>query len=240
MGCLVDCPEGFKEGDNLWDYFELEHSEPELSYTIGGNFAKAPSNWSNLSKYDLENLRQQKYRNLFTDGEEVIVTEKLNGSNMGVVFSGGELYIRSRSGFRSKSDDNEFWSVVDNNPNIVEWCMANPDMLLYGEMYGHVKGFKYGRTSAGFRCFDVLKLDRNFLSYDEVLDLPKSNIIDYVPLVARIPFDFDTILSLAEQPSFAPGTIREGVVVRSVVERNNWKLGRAVCKLISNKYLEKS
>lgn len=239
MGCLVPAPEGFSEGDDCWQHFELEHYEPELGYTLGGNFAKAPSNWTNLSKYDLENLRAQRYQNLFVPDEEVIVTEKLNGSNIGLVFTDGQMFVRSRSGFRAESD-NEFW-CIGNMPNIRKWCEANPDHMLYGEVYGHVKGFKYdtgGKVS--FRCFDVQKLDRSFLSYDEVFNLPYADEIEYVPFICRTNFNIENLLKLAEEPSFSQGTIKEGIVVRPTKERVDWKYGRIVYKIISNRYLEKS
>lgn len=57
-----------------------------------------------------------------------------------------------------------------------------------------------------------------------------------------IPFDFDTICTLAEGPSLVPGAnhIREGVVVTPWNERYDEQIGRVKLKWVSAAYLERS
>ena len=65
----------------------------------------------------------------------------------------------------------------------------------------------------------------------------------WVPLVYRGPFNKDMLLAEAEGNSLWPkaeSQIREGLVIKPIVERIDSMLGRVQLKMISNKYLEKN
>jgi len=64
---------------------------------------------------------------------------------------------------------------------------------------------------------------------------------EWVPILYRGPFDLEKILSLVDGPSMVHGAkhMREGIVIRPVVEREARNLGRVQLKIVSNKFLEK-
>ena len=63
-----------------------------------------------------------------------------------------------------------------------------------------------------------------------------------VGLRYRGPFDESKLRELAEGESLVPGAghIREGIVIKPIIERTTPELGRVQLKMISNKYLTKS
>jgi hypothetical protein len=62
------------------------------------------------------------------------------------------------------------------------------------------------------------------------------------PTFGIMPFDFDKLQALADGPSLVKGAnhMREGIVIKPLKERQHWKLGRVMLKMVSNAYLEKS
>ncbi len=62
-----------------------------------------------------------------------------------------------------------------------------------------------------------------------------------VPSLGVVPFDLEWLKRMAEGPSLIPGAehIREGIVIRPLIERQSDAIGRVQLKLVSNQYLEK-
>lgn len=243
MGLLVPAPEGSVEDQDLYEYFGLSHYEPEMEHiSTGGNFAKPPRLWGDMTKYDIENGRKKDIRNLFIDGEEVCVSSKLNGSNCGFVFSDGEMYVKSRSGFRTK-EDNVFWKALEVTPSVEKFCRENPDYFVYGEVYGQVKGFRYDlikNEQCRFRCFDVMSPNRQYLNHLEFIETCQDWSIPIVPQLGIYKFNYEQLLEMAETKCPLNNHISEGIVVKPILERRDYSWGRVFCKIVSNRYMEKS
>lgn len=104
FGLLIPAPPGSKPGDNVMEALGVEHYDPEVKIpngkggeklVLGGETESAPNLPFSFSKYDLENLRR--YPFIFREGEEVVVTEKLDGSNCRLVWWEGKQYVGSRT-----------------------------------------------------------------------------------------------------------------------------------------------
>ena len=109
--------------------------------------------------------------------------------------------------------------------------------VLFGEVYGRgVQSFHYGRKDVGFRAFDLL-LDGRYLDYDRFLEVCRRHGIETVPELARMPFSLEAVKAVSTGPAFAGEHIREGVVVKPLVERTDPRLGRVVLKYVSDDYL---
>ena len=128
---------------------------------------------------------------------------------------------------------------------------------LFGEVYGKgVQDLHYGKDasrneSLGYVLFDIAVMDRagevRWLSHAEIdklwsITLGEVGLIvttPRAPVVYEGPYDYEALAKLAEGRSLLdPGTIREGVVVRPVVERRSEVLGgRAIAKIVSEGYL---
>jgi len=65
-----------KLGDNVSENLGIKKYEPEIPTCMAGEVCNIGT--ENVLKYDIENLK--KYPNIFTEGEEVSVTEKLHGT----------------------------------------------------------------------------------------------------------------------------------------------------------------
>lgn len=240
QGLLIKAHEGAEENCNYYSYYDLSHYEPEMEFKIGGDFAKPPEKWGSLSRYDIENARSSKVRNWFINDEPVWVTYKLHGSNCSFVYSDGEIFVRSRSGFRSK-ENNIFWNALDNTPQVEEFCKSHPDILIYGETYGQNKGFKYDcDQTVKFRIFDMMRQDRSYLHYNDLLLTCKTFDLPLVPEVGIMKFNYEELLQLAESPCPLGNKISEGLVFRTIKERVSADGDRCIAKIVSNQYLEKS
>ena len=133
------------------------------------------------------------------------------------------------------------WEAFANTPAIRDFCEANPDYILFGEVYGQVQDLKY-QGGINFAGFDIMHNGR-WLDWDESQRLRRVFDIPWVPILGEaVPFDFDTISAMAEGQSLVPGAnnVREGVVVKSRVEREVPRVGRACFKFVGCGYLERS
>ena len=101
-GLIVPAPEGFIEGDSVVEHFGLtkrvyEEELPELPSKGSNENEKAPKTFA-LFKYDLEGMA--KYGSAFEEGEQVIISEKIEGENCAIVYLEGKLWVRSRNYFK--------------------------------------------------------------------------------------------------------------------------------------------
>jgi RNA ligase (TIGR02306 family) len=239
FGMLVPAPEGSKIGDDVASQLDIVHYEPELSAVVKarmGEQCAPPPNPGFI--YDIENWR--KYRNYFIEGEEVVITEKIHGSNARFSFQGDVMYAGTHNYWR-KPGDSICWKAIEQNPWIEAFCRLNPGVILYGEIFGSVqKGFNYGSTADNpyqFRAFDVFANGR-FVDYDDALGGAESDFL--VPVLYRGPYSHVIVEKFADGPSTLPGAkhIREGVVIKPVTERYQNHFGRMILKCVSFDYLE--
>lgn len=103
-GLLVPAPEGSKEGDDVTQLLGVLHYQPpseeekaakSKSYTSGGEVESAPNLPFSFGKYDLEN--EPRWPDILVQGEEVVITEKLDGSNMRLVYWDNKIHVGSRT-----------------------------------------------------------------------------------------------------------------------------------------------
>jgi len=240
-GLMVPAPAGSKPGDDVSDLLGTTRYEPEL--TTEGQ-TQAPVGYT--KDYDLEAFERYSDE-LFTFGENVILTEKLDGKNGRFCFRVNEdgedvMHAGSRNIWLEDRPGLVWWQVVRDNPKLVEFCKEHPELTVYGEVVGFTGASKtprygYPEGKVGFYVFDMLR-GTNWLDYDEMLSLCKAAGFLTAPEVARLPFDFSKVKELADGPSLIPGAKhkREGVVVRPLKERQEL-VGRAVLKVVSPKAL---
>ena len=236
MGLLIRAPEWAEEEDNLAAYFGVEHYEPELKFTTQDENVGAPSGY--YPKYDIDSIRGN--MDVFKEGELVICLEKINGCFSRYVWV-EQMYVGSRTNWKKQKDTNLWWQAFKNTPSIEIFCKDNPNVVLCGEVVGQVKHFKYGRISPGFLAFDIMK-EGKWLNVKEFLEICQQYSIPTVPILGLdISFNWSTIELMAEGPSVVEGAtnIREGVVIKSMIERWDERIGRVILKLVSNNYLSK-
>ncbi len=245
QGLIVPIPEELQWaaiGTDVMSYLKIERYEPFIEE--GGLFVGGPSGIYS-PKFDIEPY--QRFNKTFSENEEVIATEKIHGSNARFCHALNkegvwQQFCGTRTNWMAESDESNIWRAYRQNPAIGEWCFANPTKVIYGEVFGEVKGFKYGgeggeRFFAGFAILNK----QDWLDYDDCREsISEFPNLKWAPLVYRGLFDLDKLLELAESDSTWPKAkhMREGLVVTPAKERYNEFIGRVALKIVSNRYLE--
>jgi len=241
MGLLVPVPDDLKDlptGTNVAVQMGIEKYEKPEPINTGGDNDPTPG-WFHTYT-DIENVR--KYDRLLHFSEEVIITEKTHGANGRFCYREDKLYIGSHNNTK-KDDQINIWSVVANRLGLHEKLKAAPDVIFYGEVYGQVqKGFDYGITKgqSDLVLFDAYDLNTGrYLNGDEFLELAQRVGLKTVPILYRGPWQgLDQCEPLADGPNGFNGKhMREGFVVKPMVERWNEEIGRVVLKLHGQEYL---
>lgn len=227
------------EGMDLADYFDVHHYEPPEPLSTGGEDAPAPKGVHPY--YDVDSLRR--YAHVFEPGELVWVSEKLHGANARYTFDGETLHVGSRTAWKRPNPKSIWWKALDAHPEIEMWCREYEHATLYGEVYGQVQDLKYGVTGVRFAAFDVLSPAGIWFDPPLARELVTHWRVPWVPVIVKAaPFHLETMLRMAEGPSLVPGAdhVREGIVVRPVIERTHPEVGRVMLKVAGNGYLERA
>ena len=248
QGLLVSVPDELADlpvGTNVIDELGIERYEPPLPKSTGGDFVGAPSGLY-CPKFDVENW--QRWATKFKDGEQVRVTEKLHGASARYTYAKNKegewvQFCGSRTNWMAEDDKNIWWMAFRQCPSIAKWCEANPERILYGEVFGQVQSLKYGagQNDVFVASFGILN-QNTWLDFDDARGSADAHGVPCVPLLYSGPFDIEKIKELAEGDSSWPGAnhMSEGCVVLPQSERTDPELGRVQLKLVSNRYLEKN
>ncbi len=242
--------EGFEEGQDVSEHYNLKKWEHPKETIHSGSHDREVTLFYRYT--DIENWRN--YSKIIQEGEEVIVTEKIHGTNsrIGLCIEDGEspiLMVGTRKNRIKMGDNSLYETPVQKYPQIEDalnyiWkeYQATESVIVYGEIYGNIQDLKYGIPGQhDFRCFDI-SVDRKYIDSNEFKSLCNEFNIPIVPILYEGPFDIDKIKSLAcglttlmDNPSKTD--YREGVVIKPCIERYDLKLHRVILKLISDEYL---
>lgn len=172
--------DGMSEGTNVAELLGVTKYEPPIPATMVGRILGA--DLTVTAKYDFENIKKQ--TNMFEDGEEVVITEKIHGTllQIGIVpkslenekFYKGRIVISSKGmGARGyildHNDETNLYAqtvrkhgildkVLDNFTHAVD--TLNEPIFIFGEVYGKtlsgagIQDLTYDNSELGFRIFD--------------------------------------------------------------------------------------
>ncbi|MGW3267591.1 RNA ligase (ATP) [Streptomyces sp. NPDC001056] len=248
----VDLTAAAVEGTDFAERLGITKWVPPIPPTMNGEVEPAPEL---LPWVDIENI--QRYPDIFTPGEPVVLTEKLHGSACLLTYAadGGRVYVSSK-GFGAKSlalrEDprNLYWRAVTAH-GVPEAAARLAERLgarrvgVFGEVYGAgVQDLTYGadgrRETLGYAVFDVCAEIGGSVRWLDAAALLEGEL----PLVPRLfsgPYDIEQVLSVASGRETVSGRelhLREGVVIRPATERHSPVTGgRAIAKAVSPAYL---
>ena len=241
FGVIVDREDkAWAEGMDVRDWYGITKYVPPVKFGAGD---AAPSHPLFVEYTDVENLRN--FPSVLTEGEEVVVTEKLHGTNSRVGLIEGELMAGSMSVRRLRPDDltgSIYWGPLADRrvARLLEALGAeHRQVILFGEVFGSkVQSLNYGQIGTlGFRAFDLL-VDGKYLDVDPFLTACAEFGVPTVPVLYRGPYSLATVKALSEgMTTLGADHIREGVVVKPVIERTDPKVGRVCLKYIGDPYL---
>lgn len=249
QGMLVDVPTGMSVGDSIVDVLGLkkweeleEENLPGLKKSKGANAAKPPEGWT-IPHYDIDGIR--KYLNCLGESEEIVLTEKVHGSNAAFCHDGNQLWVKSRN-FYKKMDEDDMWWDIALRYDLENKLKAFPMHVFFGEVYGQVKGFRYdteiaqGRLLTKVRFFDIWDVKAmRYLDYDLFVAMVKEAGLSLMTELYRgLWKGKDVMYPFAEGlTTFGGKHIREGWVLRTVKERYEPRLdSRMQVKLVGEGY----
>jgi len=205
---------------------------------------------------DLDNIKH--YPNVFEEGEEVIITEKIHGTN----FRAGTLSLNEtvigrikqfftkqthefcygshrvqKSAFSGKGFYGEdVYGQIAKRYNLKDVIPA--DYIIYGEIYGQkIQELTYGIQGTDVVFFD-LKYKGAYVNWDDMVAFCTERNLPIAPILLKGRFSKDSLKYFTEGNSIiATSQIREGCVVKPLVEGYNNQCGRKILKSISATYL---
>lgn len=231
-------------GDDVKDFLGIEKYEPPIPVHMSGEVLNARGN---TISYDIENYK--KYPDVFEEGEEVVVNEKIHGSwcCIGVVpkeeasDDAGRFIITSKGlsskgqalKLNEKNEDNVYIRAA-RKYDLLEKLLSEKKGYYYilGEVFGKkVQDLEYGaeKNDIFFRVFDIYKGEPKrgvhggrFLNDEELEEEIENFGLERVPVLYRGEFSEDIVSELVDGHETVSGErehIREGVVVRPTEER---------------------
>ncbi len=250
QGMLVAVPNcSLSLGDSVVEILSLtkweeveEDNIPNAKRMRGGNAEKAPEGWS-IPYYDIEGLR--KYIACLNVDEEIVLTEKLHGSNASFCHDGERLWVKSRNFYKKMDPDDSWWDIAIRY-DLESKLSKFPNYVFFGEIYGQVKGFRYdceiidGKMPTKIRFFDIwdVKMCR-YVDYDQFITMISSlELLPTPELYRGVWKGKEEMYPYAEGLTTLGGKhIREGFVLRTVKERFEPKLNsRMQVKLVGEAY----
>ncbi len=243
FGVIVDREvPAWTEGQDVKAYYGIFKYIPPVKPTAGDADTPHPL----FVEYtDIENLRN--FTDMLEAGEEVVVTEKLHGTNCRVAWIEGEpmagsMSLRRKQPAEAEMASSPYWFpfTLPAVKALVETEGAkHRQFLLFGEVYGSkIQDLHYGcKGRFGFRAFDILA-DGKYLDAEAFFALCAEYGVETVPVLYRGAYSLEMVRELsAGNSTLTPDHIREGGVVKPVIERLNPKVGRVVLKYIGDQYL---
>lgn len=242
FGFVAPRPDLMPIGANVASIFEATKYEPPVRVGVADVL---PDDARFPSYTEIENMRN--FPDVFHDGEQVIVTEKIHGSNVRVGVVEGERMAGSKRIRRAQPargmEHNLYWyawSLAPIEALLTDLGRDHKQVVLYGEVYGSAvqKGFAYGAIgTVGFRAFDLL-IDGRYSDVESFTTICRDYDIATVPLLGEGPYSLEWIRRMSQGTTVLSDThMREGVVVKPIVERTDPRIGRVILKYISDQYL---
>ena len=201
--------------------------------------------------YDIEPFRRYG-QHWFQEGELVVVTEKIHGQNASFVHDGKKLHIKSRTRWR-RNDPTEHgntWVRVAQKYKLEDKLKDYPGIVLFGETYGNNADMRYGvqpsKEGDSFVAFDAFDSETGrYFDYIKFRTLCNALEVPTAPCITTFQWgDDETALieDLAEGYSILASLngakhLREGFVIKPVVERRTDRGERVILKMAGEGYL---
>jgi RNA ligase (TIGR02306 family) len=89
-GLLIPAPPNACVGDDMAEFYNITHYEPQMQTSTGGEAVKAPRNELEdspfvINTFDVDSF--QRYSSILEEGREIVIVEKVHGSQHRSVFT---------------------------------------------------------------------------------------------------------------------------------------------------------
>jgi len=235
-------------GDDLTSVLGVKKYQKDIPATMQGlirdNFP------SFVPKTDEENIQSCKRVLEELKGVPVYVAVKCDGSSATYAYHNDHFYVCSRNWEKERPAGDlkdAFWDMAVKY-GLEDKLKAMPDIAIQAELVGPtVCGNRMGLTELKLLVFDAYDIkDHKYLGFAELIKICQTLELEMVPILEPLTFipndtlkDVDSLLQYANG-EYAPGLIREGVVIRPVTTTESDTLrGRLSFKVVSREYLLK-
>lgn len=236
---------------NLAEILEITKYEPSApTFQTLGQKRDKPRENPLFHKYNgVENIKW--YPELFTPDEDVVVQEKLHGSNcraailpyqantlwkkivkfLGLApkfeycYGSNNVQLQERRGYKGFYGSDVYGAVLN---KVGAFKKMKPNEIIYGELIGEgiQKNYHYGHKDHHFVLFNV-KIQEpegsRWLNPWEAQMYAIDRGFDFVPVLYQGKFNKDFIYNLVKQPSqyYPAHKVMEGIVIKSLNDYNN-------------------
>jgi len=267
QGLILNIPEGkkWKEGKEVSKELGITKYEPPVKRT-SLNSGKQPTKKKRnplFDKYtDIENIKN--YNTVFKDGESVVITEKIHGTNfragnlpryrdnlwgklLAFLFGKYEFVYGSHRVQKTPMNRKMGFYGEDVYGRIAKKYKLKeiipPNYILYGEIYGAgIQELEYGMNDIDVAFFDVKYKDKYLDSIDYAKFCGERNL-PMVPLLYIGEYREEDLIKYTQRSSILAfrlckeDNIAEGCVVKSEKEEYTHTVGRKILKSINPEYL---
>lgn len=234
-GILIPADPSWEVGQDVKEILGVKKWEEPEPICTGGENERDPGFMPTYT--DIENYRS--VPDIFREGEDVVITEKLHGTNYRVCYKDGRLWVGSHRTIKKQDSKNLYWRAAIENDLVSRLSGIASNHVFFGEIFGSVQDIKYGAKQGQIfvRFFDVYDVENGkYLDYDAARSLVESVGLTFVPVLYEGPWRKD-LLEMAEKKSVLADNISEGLVIKPTVERWDQSIGRVVLKYVSEQYL---
>ncbi len=266
-GFTTPCPHELSIGTDVTDVYEArQYVAPDINFGDPGDASSPRENRLALPEdpyfHRYTNIQQfWRHPDVFRMDEEVVVTEKIHGSNSRVsvikedgewVFAAGSHKVR----WAKCPQAARYWKPLERKgvlEILSDVCAEQHNVIVFGEIYGNkVQDMNYGTNGdEGYAVFDI-SVDGFYLDWTDVMGLCRTYEVPTVPPLFRGTYhlvgdkleEYATGLTSVGTPKVGFKG-REGIVIRPVRDRHTGKIGgrrspsRAILKYISADYLDR-
>jgi RNA ligase (TIGR02306 family) len=221
-------------GDDYTEHFGVTKYEYPIPKRMQGDVEGAIGQYRFPSPEHLK-----RYKEVLVEGEQVVVTEKVHGTNFSVLVDAeGNTRISSHNYFWQNSEANKDLVYIRAYNENIGLQKLPPETQVFGEIYG-VQDLKYGLSDGeiGIALFAVRQHGK-FLDYRDFVDFCEEFSLPRVPVLYIGDYSWEAVAQFNNADSaIKSDCLMEGVVVQPIKEQTHRQVGRVVMKLISDRYL---
>ena len=228
--------------EDLSEKLDIKKFEPPIPFNMAGQLERIEG-ISFQRQHDVEQFRL--YNSELVEGEDVIVTEKVHGSQFVIIRNvEGKWYVTSKGIGKDglaivESEGNLYWQALKNS-SLMDLDIFTKDTVneyqIFGEVIPCQKGYSYGQTKATVKVFRFLVNGQDYTFGEASIFLGKENM---VPVLYEGPYSVDKMVELSKGMETLSGKqahIREGVVVAPAVPRQSKEGFMLLLKVINPRY----
>ena len=208
-------------GEDISEKLGITKYEPPIPIQLAGSVKTFDMPF--VGNHDCEHANV--YVNELIDGERVIITEKLHGSQFILAHNldTDDTIVSSKGLLKSgltlqESEQNSYWQAAKND-NIVDkikQTWSEGVVQIFGEVIPVQKGYSYGQSVPTAKLFDI-RINGVSIPYDQVPDVFKSQ---WVPIVYDGPLNLDKkeVVLYSNPDTGIHKTIIDNILPKSIVD----------------------